>query len=633
MKWKKMILISIMFFFFISILFQPISGCKDIIACGNTTQGEYNLLLKVRDPSRPGYQVLTIVPKGYSYEYHHPWTGTPLSFEFDNTFIGVTSVGDTIPQIVKAGMCFTDAGLAFGDADTNSNWKNPTIYGWDDFDWIRYACQTADDEDEAVHLLTKVAVDQLHASRVPENLFVLGSEKGYVIEADMLHYNIKDVSNEIVVMSNYVKNLWRKSIFLRSISPSFNSTFHEIVQRGQIARLGKECVFGIKIVYIGPDYIDVKQVPLQFNIDNMNGKTYNLFSTTRILLNTTEKIGFYRVKLYEILGREARISICYEYKEWEDKMQDIIQPEIGNITINHMIQWSRLHDFDLDGMRGMCDDHELFPYEGSMIYKIPEKYYEYISEGWFAANHPCSTIYVPVHICNTEIYDPYETGEVAKLSLSLLEIYGHDVLSYPFQNVELVFQNELNMLAPIINDMLLENDEEISFLLTNSDVGMQEQAFLTQKLWLNLSEIPHNEEIKPLLFCIWQENYSTSLKNMEEVILILADTTEFDRMVKEISNIAISIIDTRITLAERLMINSSNLKSDLIRVEALLQEEKFAEGFQYLQSILNTANFYLLKNDESPPNYNLTYQMLSLLLFSMARVPLKYFKPLKKRIT
>ena len=92
-------------------------GCKDIIAVNDATQGEYNLLLKVRDPSRPGPQVLCIITKGYTYSYHHPWTGKRISFTVDQTYIGVTTQDDTIPNIVKSGMALSEAGIAYGQGD------------------------------------------------------------------------------------------------------------------------------------------------------------------------------------------------------------------------------------------------------------------------------------------------------------------------------------------------------------------------------------------------------------------------------------------------------------------------------------------------------------------------------------
>ncbi|GAG79567.1 unnamed protein product, partial [marine sediment metagenome] len=98
-------------------------GCKDIIAVGDATEGDYNLLMKVRDPTRSGPQVLCIVPEGYKYSYHHPWTGKTLQFTVQHKFIGVATKDDIIPNIVKTGMALNDAGIAFGDADTNSNWK------------------------------------------------------------------------------------------------------------------------------------------------------------------------------------------------------------------------------------------------------------------------------------------------------------------------------------------------------------------------------------------------------------------------------------------------------------------------------------------------------------------------------
>jgi hypothetical protein len=138
----------------ISITYFPVgSACKDIVATTQATGADYTLLLKVRDPSRPGLQVLTRVPRGTTYTYHYPWSGKTWEFTVKHMFFGVATQGDTLPNTVKAGMTLTDAGLAFADADTASGWVNPTKNAWDDFDWIRYACQTSDDEAQAVTLL------------------------------------------------------------------------------------------------------------------------------------------------------------------------------------------------------------------------------------------------------------------------------------------------------------------------------------------------------------------------------------------------------------------------------------------------------------------------------------------------
>ena len=175
---RKVIAIIILILYFPIMFSSTVLGCKDIIACGDSTDGDYNLLMKVRDPSRPGLQVLCIVPDNYEYEYYHPWSGEKIVFKVDNKYIGVASKDDVIPNIVKAGMTLTDKGLAFGDADTNSNWINPSRYAWADFDWIRYSGESADDIDEAVMLLTEVVVNNYHATGVSEYLFVVGPKCG-----------------------------------------------------------------------------------------------------------------------------------------------------------------------------------------------------------------------------------------------------------------------------------------------------------------------------------------------------------------------------------------------------------------------------------------------------------------------
>ena len=207
--YSKIFSVILIFILLVNIFFCfHVEGCKDIIAARDATDGDYNLLMKVRDPSRPGLQVLCIIPKGTKYTYHHPWTGKKMEFESFHKYIGVATKGDTLPNIVKAGMSLSDVGLAYGDADTGSNWKNPTRHAWDDFDWMRYACEKADNEDEAVKLLTKDCVDKLHATAVSENLFIVGPEKAFVIEADAFRYNVKEIK-DFIAMSNYPKELWR----------------------------------------------------------------------------------------------------------------------------------------------------------------------------------------------------------------------------------------------------------------------------------------------------------------------------------------------------------------------------------------------------------------------------------------
>ena len=53
-------------------------------------------------------------------------------------------------------------------------------------------------------LLTTEAIDQLHATGVSENLFLVGPQQAVVIEADAVRHTIHDIT-DVLVMSNYRK--------------------------------------------------------------------------------------------------------------------------------------------------------------------------------------------------------------------------------------------------------------------------------------------------------------------------------------------------------------------------------------------------------------------------------------------
>ena len=540
-KFNIIVVIFAVLILFNVVMSFPIKGCKDIISCGDSTAGDYNLLLKVRDPSRPGLQVLCIVPEGYTYTYHHPWTGTPMFFETKHKFIGVATKNDTIPNIIKAGMALSDSGISFGDADTDSNWKNPTRYAWDDFDWIRYACELSNDEEEAVSLMTIDAVDKMHATGVSENLFVVGHNSGFVIEADVFHYDVKEINDGIVVMSNYPKELWRTQIHKKlPIASSFDLEKEEYVKKGGVISLNS--LYLVRIVDIGENSIIARQIPF-FKI--INGDILKRGTKVEVELGKRETVGDFSVELLDINGNKAKIKLCYKFKAWEDKMLDYIQIRYGSICVGDMMNWSRLHRGDLDGLRPMCED--VFSYEAAAIYKIPKQNYEKLSIGWFAANHACSSIYIPFHICDNDIFDPYETGEAADLSMNLLNEYGHGILTDNFSKVEEVFLYETMVAEDKAKDMI-ENNQNVSEFLTDVDNSMQEQAWLTEQMWMETSKIcdqNKKQKIMEIISNIWINNYSSSLECMEIAIYSLTNVSESDYFINKLESIVLSICELR----------------------------------------------------------------------------------------
>jgi hypothetical protein len=562
-------------------------ACKDIIACGNATEGDYNLLLKVRDPSRLGLQVLCIVPEGYEYTYRYPWTGKPMSCKVLHKFIGVATKKDTIPNIVKAGMSLSDVGIAYGDADTDSRWINPTKNAWDDFDWIRYACEKANNEDEAVSLMTKDVVKKMHATGVSENLFIVGPKKGYVIEADAFRYKTREIVDGIDVMSNYPKDLWKTQREKKfPISRAFDTVVEEEVRNKGTIRLNS--LYGIRIVEIGENYIYVVPISFYYIL-----KTKSFGVITKINLGERKTVGYFSVELLDIDDNKAKVRVCNIFKAWEEKILEYIQSEYGSITVKDMINWSRLHNEDLDGLRPMCE--YFYEYESVAIYKIPKEDYEIMSMGWFSPNHACSSIYVPFHICDKDIYDPYETGEAAELSLNLLKEYRHGILNSSFANVEEVFLNEVNIAEQISKEQI-KNPLLISDFLTVIDMGMQRQAFLTEQIWMEIKKITDQDKkwlVTNSIDKIWDKNYSNSLKNMKNSVLDLKELSNTGSILNKISKIALDICKSRIDAADAIGKQTQTVEEEFNESGKLIEQGDYENGFDSLQKVYTYSDMLI----------------------------------------
>jgi len=516
-----------------SLILAPVGQCcKDLVARGDATAGDYTLLLKIRDPSRPGPQVLVKIPAGYQYTYHAPWTGRPLPFTVTHAFIGVASQNDTPPDIVKAGMALTDAGIAYGDADTGSHWTNPTQNAWDDFDWLRYAYQTADTTQEAARLLTD-ATTRLHATAVSENLFIAGPTDATLIEADAIHTQTIPIT-DLLAMSNYPKALWKTQwLNTRPLATSFNQTADAWLHRGQTLRLGSLC--GIQVTSIGPDSIQVRAVPaLYFLLRN------HITSPTTITLSDSALVSSYHVTLENLTSDQAEIRLSYKFADWEALLLDKMNARYGTITAEDFMNWSRLHTQDLQGLRPMCEDG--YPDEGAMVFQIPTHNASLLSSAWFSPNHACTSIYVPVHVSDTDIDSFYTTPEAANLSYHLLTAYGHGNLTPIFHQTEHIFIQENTRLEALAQTLPTHN---ATLLLTAQDTGAQHQAFLTEYLWDTLATY-HGVDyttIRHELENLWNSTYLETLTRMNTSVNVLDQDFPFNY---EIAYIALNIVNTTI---------------------------------------------------------------------------------------
>ena len=571
------------------LIVNNVNACKDIVVCGSSTAGDYNLLLKVRDPSRPGLQVLTIIPEGYEYDYHHPWSGKKMSFTTDHKYIGICTKGDTIPNIIKSGMSLSETGIAYGDADTNSRRINPSKHAWDDFDWIRYACEKANTEEEAVDLLTKDVVKELHATGVSENLFVVGPKTGYVIEADAFQYNVKKIDEGIAVMSNYPKALWKTHRFdLFPISNNFNRVVEKNVRRFSTVRLGS--IFGIRITNIGGNEISAKPISI------FHAKTSNSLGVVKkIQVGERKNVGLFSVQVLDINGRSANIRVTNRYKAWEEELLGQINKKIdGKISLEDMMNFSRFDRDDLNGLRPMCED--FYKYEAVAIYRIPSRYYDILSLGWFSPNHACSSIYVPFHICNNDIYKSYKTGDAARISLELFNLYDPDVLSTNFSKVERIFLKEINKLEEI-SIGYIANNTDVSEFFTIIDLSMQKQAYLTEEIWIEIDRSSNRENVAGVIQNIWEEDYIRTLGNIE-IALEKTDKISYSKVVRQrLIDISFDICESRINAAAALEKNVDYPFNQYLDGCNQVMVGNYESGFRNLRQSFIAAN-KLIKGQE-----------------------------------
>ena len=551
----------------LSLLVQSVNvaGCKDVMVAGDATSGDFNLFMKVRDPSRPGPQVLCIINRGYTYKYHFPGI-IPREKEFvvSRKFIGVVTKGDAPPDIVKPGMALSDAGVAYGDADSPSIWRNPLRSSWDDFDWIRYACQSAGDEEEAVELLKEVV--EMHAPGISENLFVVGPRKAYVMEADALRYSVKEVE-DLCVMSNYPKDLWKYNIMKRFfIARSFESEKEKIVRKGSIIRLGG--LLGVRINGMDADSISVMMWP--------SGEGAN------IKMGEGKPVGPFWVELINISGNKARVRVCYKYKEWENLLLERLKERYGKIDVLYLMNISRLDIYELGGIRGMTEGYD----EGTAICKIPYTHYEFLSCMWFAPNQ-CSSIYIPVHICCESIYEPYTNGDAAELSVKLLKLFGRHGFSDYAERVEKIFVREVKKAENIAKDMI-EKGLDPSGFLTEFDMELQRQAYLTELFAISLKEKGEDVPV------IWGDSYSSTLLNF----LSLSNTLDgghleiLGEIAKSIARL--KLLEVNVTgnrYAERIELFHKGIDK--------IEEGDFEEGFIALYHFIDKKGTELL-HQKSP---------------------------------
>jgi hypothetical protein len=294
-----------------------------------------------------------------------------------------------------------------------------------------------------------------------------------------------------------------------------------------------------------------------------------------------------------------------------------------------MINWSRLTDKDLKGLRGMCQS--MYEFEAVTVYKIPKNDYEVFSMGWFTPNRASSSIFIPFHICINDIYTPYKNGDAAQLSLDLYNSYNQRILIGNFSLTEKVFFNEIITIEKIAQESLKQNID-ISNFLTIIDMGMQKQAYITQQLW---KDALNRQDIQIILSDLWNDTYNGTLHKMKNAIELLSVNDESKQSINKINEIALDICLSRINAAKSIGKDVDSAENKYEIGKNFLNEKNYQIGY------LNIINGFLEANmainnqqvkttpyieSKNTIDYNLYFLIALLIIIIILFFVLSYFK-------
>jgi hypothetical protein len=117
------------------------------------------------------------------------------------------------------------------------------------------------------------------------------------------------------------------------------------------------------------------------------------------------------------------------------------------------------------------------------------------------------------------------------------------------------------------------------------DQDMQEQAFLTQQLWLNASNA-----VQGIIENIWRDNYTITFEKMQKAVSILKNSPGSESTMYEIGTIALSICKSRIEMASVLGRDCMDVKQEFVVADRNFKSGEFTMGFIILHHAFDSSN-------------------------------------------
>jgi len=118
-----------------------------------------------------------------------------------------------------------------------------------------------------------------------------------------------------------------------------------------------------------------------------------------------------------------------------------------------------------------------------------------------------------------------------------------------------------------LQNQMIHNASDIIPFLTAMDCGMQEQAYLTEQLWLNASNVSQG-----IIGSIWMKNYTVSFDRIQKAMSLLKNISGSETTISILGTIALSICQSKIDRVSVQQKNCSEIQQAYIEADRYLNQ-------------------------------------------------------------
>jgi len=156
-----------------------------------------------------------------------------------------------------------------------------------------------------------------------------------------------------------------------------------------------------------------------------------------------------------------------------------------------------------------------------------------------------------------------------------------------------VFFNEIESAEETAKESINKNID-ISDFLTVIDTGMQRQAYLIQKLWMDVRD---EQYLQIIISNLWNNTYYDSLLEMRKAIIHLEESHGSKLYIDKINELALDICKSRINAAKSIGKDMESAEIKYKNGEKFINEKNYQTGFKNIMNAFTEAEM-AIKNQQ-----------------------------------